>query len=140
MNSSPSADEKPPENRYVLDASALLASILREPGAEAVDDAIASGALASTVNEAETYSKLVDLGLSDDAAEAALERLEYAAVEFTPEHALTSGRLRGTTRTFGLSLGDRACLALALSLELPVLTADRVWSQLDVGVDVVLCR
>jgi PIN domain nuclease of toxin-antitoxin system len=140
MNSSPNADAKPLENRFVLDASALLASILREPGADAVDEAMRAGSFASTINEAEALSRLVDLGFLDRDAEDALGALEYVPVEFTPEHAVRSGRMRLPTRQFGLGLGDRACLALAASLNLPVMTADRIWTQLDVGVEVVLCR
>jgi PIN domain nuclease of toxin-antitoxin system len=136
----PNADAKPPENRVVLDASALIASILKEPGADSVDAAMRSGACASAVNEAEVISRLVDLGFTENDAEGALDDLEYAAFEFSSDHALRSGRMRLATRPYGLGLGDRACLALAQSLGLPVMTGDRIWAQLDLGVEVVLCR
>ncbi len=140
MNSSPNADAKQPENSFVLDASALLVSILRERGADFVDAAMRAGAYASTVNAAEAFSRLVDLGFTDEDAEAALGGLEFIAMDFTAEHARGAGKLRLPTRQFGLGLGDRSCLALAVSLDLPVLTADRIWIQLDIGVEVVLCR
>ena len=114
--------------------------IKREPGADAVDTAMRAGACASTVNIAEAFSRLVDLGFTAQEAETALNALEYVAVDFSAGQANASGSLRLATRQYGLGLGDRACLALAIDLRLPVVTADRIWTQLDVGVEVVLCR
>jgi ribonuclease VapC len=137
---SPSADEKPNANSYVLDSSAILTELLREPGAELVSAALSQGAHVSTVNTAEVISRLLDIGFSIRDALDAVAELGLHHWPFDEEQAVTSGQLRASTRRFGLSLGDRACLALGRSLGRPVLTADRVWAGLEVGVEVVLCR
>lgn len=127
-------------NRIVLDASALLAVLNREPGADRLTLQLLSAAASSTVNLAEVQGKLVDRGLSpDDAWEATLSPIREA-VSFTPEHARLAGDLVGQTRPLGLSLGDRACLALGLALKAPVYTADRSWKNLKVGIRIHVIR
>jgi len=127
-------------NRIVLDASALLAILNQEPGAEKLTPEILSDASASTVNLAEVHSKLVDKGLdADDAWEAALSPVREA-VPFTSQHARLAGDLMGTTRALGLSLGDRACLAVGIALNATVFTADRTWKKLNVGVRIHVIR
>ncbi len=127
-------------NRIVLDASALLAILNRESGAEKLTPDLLSTAATSTVNLAEVQSKLVDRGLSPDSAwEAALSPVEEA-VHFTAEHAKVAGSLIAQTRAFGLSLGDRACLALGLALQAPIYTADRSWKNLKLGVRIHVIR
>lgn len=123
----------------VLDASALLILINREVGSEVVDGEI-PGALISSVNHSEVVAKLVERGLTEAAIRGSLDALEIEVVAFDAEQSYTAGLLRPATRTRGLSLGDRACLALARHLGLAVLTADRVWTELDLGVDVRLAR
>jgi PIN domain nuclease of toxin-antitoxin system len=123
----------------VLDASALLAYLQDEPGAELVADAIAMGACMSTVNVAEALSRLADRGTDPDELAGALigRGLLGGAIgiePFTMADAIDVARLRPPTRTAGLSLGDRACLALALRLGARTLTADTAWSTIDVGV------
>lgn len=125
----------------VLDASALLAYLRDEPGADAVADAIADGAALSAVNLAEVLGRVADRG-SDPVAVA--ERLTSGgllggAITIEPFTAADAGevaRLRPTTRQLGLSLGDRACLALARRLDLPALTADSAWAEVDVPVEI----
>jgi PIN domain nuclease of toxin-antitoxin system len=127
-------------NRVVLDASALLAILNQEPGAEALTPELLSGASISTVNLAEVHSKLVSRGLSpDDAWEAALGPIREA-VPFTAEHARLVGDLVAQTRPLGLSLGDRACLALGVALRAPVYTADRSWKKLKVSARIHVIR
>ena len=117
----------------VLDASALLALLNQEPGVEKLTPELMSGAAMSTVNLAEVQSKLVAQGvLPDDAWEAAITPIREV-VPFTPEHARLAGDLVTKTRRLGLSLGDRACSALGLALNLPVYTADKSWKKLKVG-------
>ncbi len=134
-----------PEAPAVLDASALLSYVRWEPGADRVERAVGSGALISAVNWAETLSRLSDLGLDLDLVERTLRRhgllgeaLEVVAFDAAQAHE--AARLRKTTRHAGLSLGDRACLALGLSRGLPVLTADRAWSRLSLKVRIVQIR
>jgi PIN domain nuclease of toxin-antitoxin system len=127
-------------NRVVLDASALLAILNQEPGAERLTPELLSAAAISTVNLAEVHGKLVGRGLrSDDAWEAALSPIREA-VAFTSEHARLVGDLVAQTRPLGLSLGDRACLALGLSLKAPVYTADKSWKKVKVGARVHVIR
>jgi PIN domain nuclease of toxin-antitoxin system len=127
-------------NRVVLDASALLAILNQEPGAETLTPELLSAAAVSTVNLAEVHSKLVSRGLrADDAWEAALSPIREP-VSFTAEHARLVGDLVAQTRPLGLSLGDRACLALGLSLKSPIYTADKSWKKLKVGARIHVIR
>jgi PIN domain nuclease of toxin-antitoxin system len=127
-------------SRIVLDASALLAVLNREPGAERLTPRLLSAAISSTVNLAEVQSKLVSRGIRpDEAWEAALSPIREAAV-FTGEQAKIAGSLIAQTSGFGLSLGDRACLALGIALKAPVYTADRSWRNLKLGVRIHLVR
>ena len=124
----------------VLDASALMAVLNQEPGAEHLSPSLLSEAVCSTVNLAEVQSKLVDRGIrSDDAWVAVLSPI-HDSVPFDDEQAKTAGSLIAQTRPLCLSLGDRACLALALSLKAPVYTADRSWKNLKLGVRIYVIR
>ena len=127
-------------SRIVLDASALLTVLNREPGAEKLTPALLSAAISSTVNLAEVHSKLVSRGINgDEAWEATMSPIRESAV-FTDEHAKIAGGLIAQTRALGLSLGDRACLALAIALKAPVYTADREWKKLKLGIGIHLVR
>lgn len=127
-------------SRIVLDASALLAVLNREPGAEKLTPRLLSAATSSTVNLAEVHSKLVSRGIKPDQAwEATISPIREAAV-FTDDQAKIAGSLIAQTSAFGLSLGDRACLALGIALKAPVYTADRSWKNLKLGVRIHLVR
>ena len=127
-------------NSIVLDASALLAVLNREPGAEKLTPQLLSAAISSTVNLAEVQSKLVSRGIKPDQAwEAALSPIREAAV-FTGEQAKIAGSLIAQTSSFGLSLGDRACLALGIALKAPVYTADGSWKSLKLGIRIHVVR
>jgi ribonuclease VapC len=123
----------------VLDSSALLAVILGEPGTDDILDEVA-GAYISTVNLAEVYSKTRDVGLSIEEMTWAISQLRVIASPLDNEQAVTIGILREPTRHAGLSLGDRACLALALTSKMPVLTSDRDWLKCDLGLDIRVIR
>jgi PIN domain nuclease of toxin-antitoxin system len=122
----------------VLDASALLALLNQEPGAERVREVLA-GSIVSAINCAEVYSKLSDWKVAfagfDD-----LISVVPTVVGFDVGLARRAGELNAATRHLGLSLGDRACLALAEREGLPALTADRKWARLDIGIAVELIR
>jgi len=124
----------------VLDASALLAYLLDEPGAERVQEALATDALVGTVNLAEVLSKLADAGEDPEEAMNAIGALPLELVPFDEDQALESALLRPSTSPAGLSLGDRACLALGRRLGRPVLTADRTWPELVPGLEVSVIR
>ena len=123
----------------VLDASAVLAVLNGEPGAEAVWDCL-PGARLSAVNAAEVAAKLVDGGRDAERAGQLLERLGARVVSFEVVDVVPVAHIRAATRAAGLSLGDRACLALARRLGVPALTADRQWRDLQVDVEVRLIR
>jgi ribonuclease VapC len=125
---------------YVLDASALLALLHQEPGSDKVVQAIEDGAAISTVNLSEVASKFNDLGVPETVIEDAINALELTIVDFNAELAYKAGVLRPLTRHVGLSLGDRACIALAQHLDLPALTTDRAWEGLSLGITVQLIR
>lgn len=124
----------------LLDASALLAYLLSEEGAERVQVALAAGAFISAVNLAEVAAKLVDYGYSNDYIEEVVQANDLIVIPFSQPAAVQSGLLRRKTRSSGLSLGDQACLAVARATGLAVLTADRHWAGVDVGVQIELCR
>jgi PIN domain nuclease of toxin-antitoxin system len=125
----------------VLDASALLALVRNEPGANRVQSFLAGdGALISAVNLAEVWTRLLDLGLGERDIAAGLSAPQPEVVPFDESLVVLTARLRSHTRHLGLSLGDRACLALALSRGLTAVTADRLWAQLNVGVTVEVVR
>ncbi|WP_068818474.1 type II toxin-antitoxin system VapC family toxin [Phormidesmis priestleyi] len=129
----------------VLDASALLAYLGDESGADIVETALMQGAVMSAVNWAETLSKLVERGQDPDEVTHRLttQGLLNTALYIQPLDeflACEIAKLRLPTRSFGLSLGDRACLALALQLQLPALTSDSAWANLRLGVSIRLIR
>ncbi len=135
--------EAPPET--VLDASALLAYLQDEPGAEVVEDAVNASALINVANYAEVLTRLADAGeepavLHRRFQDQGLIGGLVQVVPLTDEDAVTLARLRASTRALGLSLGDRACLATGLRLGLPVLTSDRLWATVSVGVTVRVIR
>jgi ribonuclease VapC len=123
----------------VLDSSALLAVLLEEAGAEKVVPHLASAAI-STVNVSEVVAKGVERGLMLEGVIGGLSRLRLDIVPFDAEQAYVAASLRPATRALGLSLGDRACLALGLKQGLPVLTADQLWAKAEVGVKVEVIR
>ena len=124
--------------RLVFDASALLAIIRREPTIP-LSEVVASASI-SSVNYVEVLSRLRDPGSesSDQFQTAVLSSIDV--VDFTREQAEIAAALRPLTRHLGLSLGDRCCLALAINLDGPVYTADRIWLQLNVPIQVRFIR
>ncbi len=124
----------------MLDASAVLALLNHEPGADKLTPDLLSDATCSTVNLAEVQTKLVSAGGNpDDAWEDTLSPIREAT-PFTGEQARIAGSLVAQTRALGLSLGDRACLALGLALQAPVYTADKSWKKLKLGVPIHVIR
>jgi ribonuclease VapC len=124
---------------HVVDASALLALVFDEPGADMVL-AAGSGGCCSAVNFSEALAKLSDRGVSAEDAEMHLAAVVGKVVVFDEDMARAAAALRARTRHSNVSFADRACLATAMSLGLPVITADRPWADLDVGVDIRLIR
>jgi ribonuclease VapC len=105
-----------------------------------VDDAIRDGAVILSVNLAEVVTRMIDKGMTEADIRRLLAAIELVVVPFDEDLAHRAGLLRSATRSAGLSLGDRACLALAERLGLPALTADRAWGRLQVGIQVDVIR
>jgi PIN domain nuclease of toxin-antitoxin system len=122
----------------VLDASALLAFLRGEPGADRVEASL-RGALISAVNWSEVLAKAADYGAALGAIRRVLEPLPVRVIPFDGEDAVLAAALRAGTMSHGLSLGDRACLALGKRLGLPVLTSERSWPTIE-GVKVQVIR
>ena len=123
----------------VVDASAVIALLVGEP-ITLFDPRRIAGAAISTVNLSEVLARLQELGMSEDGALDAVRKLDLRVVAFDEPQAHVAARLRASTRHAGLSLGDRACLALGQVLGCPVATADRACANLDVGVQIVVIR
>jgi len=127
-------------NRSVLDASVILAVLFHERGEEKMTDEIMELAVVSAVNLAEVQSKLVKLGHPPENAWSDALLLESDPEPFTADQAKIAGSLIAKTQKYGLSLGDRSCLALAITLKAPVYTTEQVWRNLKVGVPIHVIR
>jgi len=128
------------KSSVVLDASAVMALLNQEAGAERLTPDVLLHAVCSTVNVAEVQGKLVERGLDPDDAWGDVMGVVRQVIPFAAAHAKAAGSLIGQTRILGLSLGDRACLALALALGAPVYTADRSWKNLKLNIRINLIR
>lgn len=125
--------------RYVLDASAVLCLIRNEPGADTVKAVLADSSIGA-VNLSEVIAKMADLGMDADLIDAVLGPLQLPAIPFDAAQARIAGLMRPATRPLGLSLGDRACLALAEQSGAAAMTTDRAWSALSGPAKVALAR
>ena len=126
-------------SEVVLDASALLALLNAEPGSDVVAEELPNGVI-SSVNLSEVVAKLAEKGMPEAAVRSALAPLALDVRIFDTDAAWAAGFMRVETRAHGLSLGDRSCLALGKRLQAPVLTADRRWKAVKVGVAVRVVR
>jgi PIN domain nuclease of toxin-antitoxin system len=125
----------------VLDASAVVALLRNEPGANLVAARL-TGSVVSVVNLAEVVTLFARGGIAEPSIRAALDPLPILRIPMDEDDAFAAGMLQPLTRTAGLSLGDRVCLALARRLAVPALTADAAWLGIAaaVGVDVISIR
>lgn len=125
----------------VVDASTVIAVVLEEPITDDFRATLTDSVWRiSTVNLAEVIAKFADRGMNQSDIAVGLARFSLALEPFTIEDAWQAGILRPLTRSLGLSLGDRACLALAIRLGIPAVTMDRAWATLDLPVKVVVAR
>jgi PIN domain nuclease of toxin-antitoxin system len=128
--------------RTILDAAAVVAFLNRESGHEQITEALAAGAGLCAANAAEVIAVLIRRGLTVADASQALDELPLTIIDVDLDLALRAGVMERPTRSHGLSLGDRLCLALAARERLPAITTDRAWAQAGplVGVEVRLIR
>ena len=117
-----------------------MAAVHREPGDGKVEEALDAGAVVSAVNLAEVVRKYSRGGAPLSGIREILSGLRLEVVPFDIEQAYRAGAWEPQFDALGLSLGDRACLSLAHMLKLPVMTADRQWAKLRIGLDIVLIR
>jgi ribonuclease VapC len=129
----------PMASAAVLDSSVVLAVLLNEPGADAAITLLQGGQL-STVNLLETHARMLFKGASASHSWSRILSLGCEVCPLTERQAQIAAELGPVTRAYGLSLGDRACLALAIERKATVYTTDRVWSELDLGIEVVVIR
>jgi len=122
-----------------LDTSALLASLLRERGRQRVREVLGESCM-STVNFSEVLASFGRAGRDVPLIAKTLLAMPVELVEFTTDQATIAAELAQITRAAGLSLGDRACLVLARERRIPAMTADRVWSRLQLGIEIQTVR
>ncbi|MCD6567335.1 MAG: type II toxin-antitoxin system VapC family toxin [Dehalococcoidia bacterium] len=125
--------------KVVIDASALLALLNAESGADVVAEALPGGVI-SAVNLSEVVAKLCEAGMPEKAIHQALQPLGLESVPFDEEQAYQAGLLRIATKDMGVSLGDRACLSLAKMRGAVALTSDRTWAELSIGATINVIR
>jgi ribonuclease VapC len=123
----------------VLDSSALLALLFFEPGCERVAEVVPRSCM-STVNLAEVLGRLARDGRALDEALDQIAQMGIVWIDFDRKLAIAATALLLPTMPSGLSLGDRACLALARLRDLPAVTADRTWTKLDLGIPIEVVR
>lgn len=126
-------------NNIIMDSSALLALIANEKGADTVMQYLPHAKM-STVNVSESIATLINKGTTFQEAETIVDSLMHDRIPFTDPQSKIAAEIIKETKKYGLSLGDRACLSLALIEKLPVLTADKIWSNLKLGIKIILIR
>lgn len=126
----------------IMDASALLALLLNEEGAELAVSAIEEGAQINSINLSEVAGRLILNGMPEDVVRGIIGELPLTIIPVDAELALLAALMLPVTRQFGLSLGDRFCLALASREGLPAITADRLWAEAGakLGIEIRLIR
>ena len=128
---------------YVMDSSAILAFMQAEIGAQVVDDLLREHeCVISAVNLTEVATKLIDKGLAPTQLARVLKEMQVQPIDFDQEQAQLAAALRVSTREQGLSLGDRACLALTKLMQGTAVTSDHAWQDVKaaVGVPIIQIR
>ena len=123
----------------VIDTSAILALIQKESGYDFVEKYINSSVI-STVNFAETLIVLNRNGFNQKEVEGLLEGIVSDIAPFDQEQACIASNLDSVTKQYGLSLGDKSCIALGIYRNLPILTADKLWTKLNIDQEIILIR
>jgi ribonuclease VapC len=126
-------------SKRILDASAVLALLGNETGAERVQRALPDSVLLS-VNLAEVVTRLALIGMPENEITEAVSLLVIESIPFDSDLAFSCGFMAPATKMYGLSLGDRACIAFGMQTGLPVLTADSAWKELELPVEIELIR
>ncbi|QEK39348.1 type II toxin-antitoxin system VapC family toxin [Candidatus Sneabacter namystus] len=126
--------------KVVLDASAVLAVFNKEKGRELILEYM-EGSIISSVNSSEVYkSCFYDSDLREEEVNEMMEEIRVKVISFDDIHARIAAQLYATTKSCGLSLGDRACIALGMIKKIPVLTCDTIWQQCNLDVQIITAR
>jgi PIN domain nuclease of toxin-antitoxin system len=127
-------------SKIVFDSSAIIALFAKEKGYEFIKKHM-KDAIISSVNIAEVYKYCLETqNLTDDEAKNLIKLLDIKIIDFNNEQALLTATLVSKTKKYGLSLGDRACIALAMLGENSIMTCDTIWKQVDVGIEFIMAR
>ncbi|HJD59317.1 MAG TPA: type II toxin-antitoxin system VapC family toxin [Rickettsia endosymbiont of Omalisus fontisbellaquei] len=127
-------------SKIIFDASALIALFAKEDGYQLIKKHMRDGVI-SSVNIAEVYKYCIEKqGLTEETAKILIKLSDIKIIDFCPEQALISANIINKTKIYGLSLGDRACIALAIFKNYPILTCDKVWQKLDLGIKFIMAR
>ena len=123
----------------VFDSSAILSVLLGERGADVVVPVL-QGGLLSSVNLLEIHTRMLNLAAAPAHSWNRIMNLQCEICPLTETQARIAAELVASTRAFGLSLGDRACLALAIERGAKVYTTDRVWKSIPLGIEIAVIR
>ena len=124
----------------VLDASAVIAVLRSEQGADRVQSVLGN-AMISAVNLQEVFKELLEDNIAPDLAHAMVQQLQLDVCDHDETAALHAAALHTATKRYGRGIGDRSCMSLAISKGVPVLTADKEWARVEVdGLDIVFIR
>jgi PIN domain nuclease of toxin-antitoxin system len=128
------------KNKVLFDASALLALIKKEPGYKQLEDLLASSCI-SAVNLSEVVSVLMRVGIPQNKIEEIVTEIIPEIIPFTYRTGLVTGNLIAKTKEFGLSLGDRACIATGIVENMVIYTTDKIWQKLQLdNLTIVIIR
>jgi len=127
-------------NKIVFDSSALIMLFAKEPGYESVRQNL-KHAIISSVNIAEVYKYCIAVqNLTEDDCRNLIKLSGIKIIDFCEEQALITAKIIKQTKEYGLSLGDKGCIALAMFKNYPVLTCDKIWQKVDLDVEFVMAR
>jgi PIN domain nuclease of toxin-antitoxin system len=127
-------------SKIVFDSSALIALFAKENGYQLIKTHMKDGII-SSVNIAEVYKYCIETqNLTEDEAKTLVQLSDIKIIDFCPQQALISAKIIHDTKLHGLSLGDRACIALAILKKHPILTCDKIWQKLDLNVEFIMAR
>ena len=127
-------------NKIVFDSSALITLFAKELGYEFVRQNLRY-AIISSVNIAEVYKYCIEVqNLTEDDSINLIKLSGIKIIDFCKEQAIISAKIIKKTKQYGLSLGDRSCIALAIFKNCPILTCDKIWKKVDLGVEFIMAR
>lgn len=127
-------------DKIVFDASAIIALFAKEQGYQLIKQHMKNGII-SSVNIAEVYKYCIETqNLSEEEAKLLVQLSDIKIIDFCPKQALISAKICNKTKAYGISLGDRACIALAILKNLPIITCDKIWKKLDLEIEFILAR